>query len=316
MKAIGIVSGKGGVGKTSITASLACLFEENGYKIVAADTDVDAPNLAILFHAISGDKGDVSGNRINSQNTKKFTVQTTEKASLSPELCIHCKKCITDNYCTFGALSWNEEKMIPIIDNIACEGCNACKWLCHEKAFNINPVDSGTIEILESIYNFPVITGETILGAQTSGKLVTELKKYAKEILIKEKRELLIVDGPPGIGCPVIAALGDLNYVIVVMEPTQAALHDADRVIQVINNFNIPFGVILNKSDIWAEGRTNIIEYLKKNSIKLLGEIKLDSKWPRVVAKGVPIVKEIPDGISSQAIKQIYLKISEIVSNL
>ena len=165
---------------------------------------------------------------------------------------------------------------------------------------------------MDSAYGFPVITGETILGAQSSGKLVTELKTYAKEILVQEKRDLMIVDGPPGIGCPVIAALGELNYVVVIMEPTQAALHDAIRVIEVIKGFNIPYGVILNKADIWEEGRQTILTYLKENTIELLGEINLDSDWPKVVAKGVPIVKEIPEGPSSKSLIHIYKRLEEI----
>lgn len=307
MKSIGIVSGKGGVGKTSITASIACLFDEDGYKTLATDTDVDAPNLAILFQARN-----VTPDEKNGKERTIFKVKTTEKATFLPDLCTHCKKCINEQFCAFSALRWDEELKVPVVDPIACEGCRGCYLLCPQKAFEINAVESGTIQLLDSAYGFPVITGETILGAQTSGKLVTELKSYAKKILEQEGRELMIVDGPPGIGCPVIAALGELNYVAVVMEPTQAALHDAIRVIEVIKNFNIPYGVILNKADIWEEGRNIILKYLEENSIELLGEIKLDSEWPKVVAKGLPIVKVIPDGPSSKSLKKIYKKLEEI----
>ena len=115
----------------------------------------------------------------------------------------------------------------------------------------------------------------------------------------------MIIDGPPGIGCPVIAMLSGLKYVIVIIEPTTAALHDADRVISVINNFEIPFGIIINKSDMYPEGNKQIKEYLNENNIELLGEIPLDSKWPYAIANGIPIIKAHPNGISAQNLKKI-----------
>ena len=125
MKSIGIVSGKGGVGKTSITASIACLFNDNGYKIGAADTDVDAPNLAILFQAKGVENSDAKEGKEGKERTF-FNVKTTEKATFLPDLCTHCKKCIDEKFCTFGALSWDEEQKIPVVDPIACEGCAGC----------------------------------------------------------------------------------------------------------------------------------------------------------------------------------------------
>ena len=294
---LGVVSGKGGVGKTSITASIACILAENDFSVIATDTDVDAPNLAILFQTAG-------------KSLKEFKIKTTEKSRLIQDKCIHYKLCITDEFCHFDALKWDEQKQIPIIDNIACEGCKACKLLCPEEAFEIIPVNSGSINHLKSAYGFDVITGETILGAQTSGKLVTELRNYADGVAKKEKNDVMIIDGPPGIGCPVIAMLSGLNYVIVVIEPTTAALHDADRVISVINNFKIPFGVIINKSDMYNKGNEQIKEYLNSNNIELLGEIPLDLKWPFSVAKGLPIIKHDPNGKSAENLKLIADKIS------
>ena len=284
---LGIVSGKGGVGKTSITASLACALADQKINLIAADTDVDAPNLRILFQATGESK-------------KTFTLQTTEKATFNPQSCSHCKKCITEDYCSFGALSWDDQALVPIIDFVACEGCRACELLCPEKCFEINPVDSGTVDHLASEYGFDVVTGETILGSQTSGKLVTELKKYAGDIAEAEKKELLIIDGPPGIGCPVIAAVANLDYCVVVIEPSVAALHDAKRVIEVVVPFKIPIGIIINKSDMFPEGYEMVSQYIKDNDLELLGDIPLDSKWPQSIAEGMPIIKFDPDGISAK----------------
>jgi len=293
---VAVVSGKGGVGKTSITASLACEMNEMGVKLLTADTDVDAPNLAILFQA----KGNLRD---------KFKVKTTEKSKFLPNLCIHCKRCIDEEFCHFGAISWNDCDMIPIIDKVACEGCRACNLLCPEKAFEIKSVNSGTISHLDSEYGFPVITGETILGAQTSRKLVTEMKKYAERVAKESDKEMILIDGPPGIGCPVIAAVADIQYAVVIVEPTKAALHDAKRVINVIKNFNTPIGVIVNKSDLWEKAREEILDFIDKSEIDLLGEIPLDEHWPHSIAHGLPIVKYKPDGVVRPIMQKIARKI-------
>lgn len=297
-KKIGIFSGKGGVGKTSITASLAVLMQKNN-RLLAVDTDVDAPNLAILFQA--------EGKPVDT-----FSLQTTEKASFLEDKCTHCKLCVNEKFCHFDAISWNEAKKIPVIDNIACEGCHACKYLCPEQAFEINPVDSGRIMHLTSNYTFDVITGETILGSQTSGKLVSELKNYAAKIAQEQKIETMLIDGPPGIGCPVIAAMANLDYIIVIIEPTQVALHDATRLMEVVLNFEIPIGVIINKADMFPEGLDQIKEFLNRQNIPILGEIQLDEKWPSAIAIGKPIVVFDPQGQSAKSITQIQQKLEKL----
>jgi MinD superfamily P-loop ATPase len=295
MKRIGIYSGKGGVGKTTIAANLALILSQNGHKILAGDTDVDAPNLSILFSPSNGPANDENA----------ITVQTTEKAEFHPEKCTRCRRCVDEHFCHFNALSWDATQNSPVIDVIACEGCKACALLCPEKTFSIHPVDSGHISTVHSPYGFDVITGETILGAQTSGKLVTEMKKYAEDVASRTDRDVIIYDGPPGIGCPVIASISGLDYVIVIMEPTAAALHDAQRLIQVVRNFKIPFGVILNKADIWSEGAATIRTYVSDNHIPLLGEIPLDAEWPISVAKRQPYVHYRPQSPVTQIFREI-----------
>ena len=247
---IGIISGKGGVGKTTISSSLGVILHELGRKMMVADCDVDAPNLGLLFKS-----GEI---------LEQTTVQTTEKSTFLPDKCIHCKKCITENYCKFHALSWNEEINIPIVDGIACEGCGACMELCPEYAFEINAIDSGTILHERTKYGFDIVWGETVLGAQTSGKLVMEIKKIVSSTLESNQLELAVIDGPPGVGCPVIATVTDLDYVIVIVEPTSTALHDADRAIQMLRQLRRKHGIIINKSDMWKQGYDEIIEYAKR----------------------------------------------------
>lgn len=300
---IGIFSGKGGVGKTSITASLSVLFKNAGTSLLAIDTDVDAPNLAILFHA-------------DSVASDFFTVQTSEKASLVEDRCVQCQQCITDEFCTFGALQWDQIADLPRIDLIACEGCHACELLCPQTAFTIQPVDSGTIRHLHSSYDFDVITGETILGSQTSGKLVTELKTYAIAASQKQGVDLILVDGPPGIGCPVLAAMSDLDYILIIIEPTPASLHDAQRLIEVIGNFHIPFGVIINKADMFPAGFEQVMHYLEAEAIELIGTLPVDPQWPVAISEAHPIVSYAPSGISAQQLSLIHRRLQKIVIQL
>ncbi len=295
---VGIFSGKGGVGKTTICASLSVLLAKHGISLLPVDTDVDAPNLSILF------------NIKNIKQNETF-IQTTEKAELLEDQCIHCKLCINNNYCNFEALSWDCVKEVPIIDLIACEGCHACNLLCGQKAFIIKPVDSGKISQIESLYGFSVISGETILGAQTSGKLVAELKKLAENVAQRQERDMIFYDGPPGIGCPVIAAASGLDFIIVVIEPTTASLHDAQRFLVIAQQFQIQIGIIINKSNLTRNGLTMIREYLEQNHLELLGELPLDKDWPYSVAKRQPFVEYMPLSPTTMTFNEIALKIIE-----
>ncbi len=288
---IGIFSGKGGVGKTTICASLAILLKEQGISVLLADTDVDAPNLALLFKRRS--------------LVEKYTFKTTEKASHIIEKCRYCKLCIYQAFCPYDAISWDADNGIPVIDQIKCEGCRACALLCPFGAFKISGIDSGIVQYFEAEPNLPLIAGETILGAQSSGKLVTELKKVAEKVAQQRKISLLLQDGPPGIGCPVIAATGGLDLVIVIMEPTKPSLHDADRYFQIPKRFGIPMTAIINKADINPEGTEKIKEYLRKNSIELLGEIPLDEMWPLSVASAQPMIRFDSAAPASRELKKI-----------
>jgi len=294
---IGIISGKGGVGKTTISSSLGVIFHELGRKLLIADCDVDAPNLGLLFKS-----GEV---------LEQKTVQTTEKSTFLPDLCIHCKKCIEEEFCKFHALSWDDSQNIPIVDSIACEGCGACMELCPEHAFEIHAIDSGNISHERTKYGFELVWGETTLGAQTSGKLVTEIKKIVNSTLKSKKLHLAVIDGPPGVGCPVIATVTDLDYVIVIVEPTSTALHDADRAIQMLTQLRRKHGIIINKSDMWYEGYQEIVEYAKGHDIAILGEIPIDSTIPNSIVNGLPVCVYDKQSAASKALYKIALTISD-----
>jgi MinD superfamily P-loop ATPase len=300
---IGVVSGKGGVGKTSLTASLASLASNDpDFKPIILDCDVDAPNLALILPK----------RKLNSNFSSQDTF-TTMKAIFLEDKCIHCKKCYDEHFCEFNALKWDEKNEFPIIDYLACEGCGACKVLCPEHAFSIEKVKSGEIIYYDTIYNVPFAYGKTKLGSTTSGKLVTDLKEYIKSIEEFPDNNLILIDGPPGIGCPVIATLADLDYVITITEPTPSGLHDLIRVIELIQQFQIPLGIIVNKFDIESPFQEKFKVYIKETNFELLGKIPFDLSIPKAMAHAQPVVDFLPDSKASIAIKEIYQNLKSII---
>nr|MDO8117901.1 P-loop NTPase [Candidatus Sigynarchaeota archaeon] len=299
---IGVVSGKGGVGKSTLTAALCKLYVESKKRIVAVDCDVDAPNLALMF--------------TQEGKAKTIPVHTTEKAFTIDDKCTSCKSCITDTYCIYSAIKWNEDTRHPEINTIACEGCGACAVLCEQNAYGIHAIESGQIKVIEASEGMPLVYGETIIGASTSGKMVAETKQIATNKAENEKREIMMIDGPPGIGCPVLATLTGLDYCIVVVEPFPAALHDAKRVIEIITNFSIPFGIVINRTDAWDTGRNTIIEFMEKNGYTLLGEIPIDMKVPESVVHMKNIITYAPDSPSALAIYKVFSVLNERVEHL
>ncbi|MFX1314814.1 MAG: P-loop NTPase [Promethearchaeota archaeon] len=301
-KSIGILSGKGGVGKTSIVASLASLASQDSeIRPIIIDCDVDAPNLSILLSSKS-----------NTEINKKSSF-STQKAYFIEEKCINCKKCIEDHYCEFNALRWDQRIQIPIVDYLACEGCNACKVLCPEHAFEIQPVKSGEITYYKSNLGIPLIYGKTRLGSTTSGKLVTEVKQFAQELEEFNDANLILIDGPPGIGCPVISTISGLDYVIAITEPTPSGLHDLIRVIEVIKQFNIKFGIVINKADLKSSFQDNFKKYIQKTGYQILGHIDFDLSFPEAISFAKPVVNYKPTSNASLAIKTIYSELKNIL---
>ena len=299
---IGVVSGKGGVGKSTVTAALVTMFDKHGVNLVALDCDVDAPNLALLFEP---------------EDTKEdktiFTVKTTEKSSFNEDECTQCRACVDDNYCYVNAISWDEENDFPVLDYLSCEGCGACSVLCEFGAYSIAPIDSGEICKTRTKNGFDLVHGETIIGASTSGKLVAEVKQYATDLAKEDGITLIVIDGPPGIGCPVLATLTGLDFVIVVMEPFPAAFHDASRVIEVINNFGIPFGIVINRSDAWEEGHQQIMSFIEENGYTFLGDIPIDMEVPKSVVNMQSIITYAPDSKASNSLDGIYKSLKKII---
>lgn len=303
-KSVGIISGKGGVGKTSLTASIANLTKDDSeIKTIVLDCDVDAPNLALILPAES------------SEQVESIDTFTTLKATFIEKECVHCKKCVDEHFCEFHALKWNDMDKIPEIDYLACEGCGACKVLCPEHAFNINAVKSGEIICYKSNIGVPLVYGKTRIGSTTSGKLVSDVKEFAFGIDCFEDCNLILIDGPPGIGCPVIASISGLDYIIAITEPTPSGLHDLIRVIEVVNQFKIPFGIVINKFDLKSSFQEQFKKFIEETDYNILGRIPYDLSIPKAMSFAETVVEYAPNSKASLAIKEIYKNLKKILWN-
>jgi MinD superfamily P-loop ATPase len=275
MKTLTVLSGKGGVGKSTITASLAVLLEKR-HQIIVADCDVDAPNLGLILG--TEDKDFQLMERI----------QTRKRAILNDENCNACQKC--SEICNYSALTWDNVKNLPIINNLLCLGCGACTIACHNHGIELESVENATVKIGETEYGFPIVTGELDIGASGSGKVVNAVKIWGSELGATIDAEILLVDSAAGIGCPVIASLKGSDYVLLITEPTPAGFSDLLRAIKLVNHFNIPHGVIINKYNININYTKQIEEFFMSNNIEVIGKIPYDMKFTNALVKLKPVV--------------------------
>ncbi|MCD6402546.1 ATP-binding protein, partial [bacterium] len=270
-----ICSGKGGVGKSMLTSVLSILFAKK-YKVVAVDCDVDAPNLAIWLN--------------ETKNFKSFKISTSEKpvinnSKLKEDPQKFAKKC------KFGALKAVGKKLK--LNSFLCEGCGACEIFCPPGVIKMRPVKNGEIRIKKTKYGFPLISGQLYPGETGSGKIVTEIKKEAE----KFDYEIQILDSAPGTGCPVIAALRDANFVILISEPTPSGFSDLKRVFKIVKYFNIPYGLVINKWDINARLSEKMKKWSKNpegkqvpyGAGKFLGKISYDKEIFKAISNLKPI---------------------------
>lgn len=292
MKQLTIVSGKGGVGKSSITASLAIALARK-HSLFCVDCDVDAPNLALVFG-------------VKEKEFKEWKpIKTNEKARIIEEKCIKCRKCIDS--CYFNAISWDKEKNIPVIDGFSCEGCGVCGIVCPGKAIELEEVENARIGYGETGNGFSIFSGQLNIGEAGSGKVVAALKELAKEK--SKEKELMLVDAPAGIGCPVIASIAGSSYVIAVTEPTPAGLSDLKRVLEVANHFRIKHGIIINKHDLNPEYTKKIAEFAEKNGIEVLARIPYDKRFVEAIVNLTPIITYEPgfEGLFKEIVKRINI---------
>ncbi|MFX0076294.1 MAG: P-loop NTPase [Candidatus Hermodarchaeota archaeon] len=167
-----------------------------------------------------------------------------------------------------------------------------------------------------AIIGIPLIYGKTNLGSTTSGLLVSEVKEKSTELKEFEDSNLVLIDGPPGIGCPVIATVSGLDYIITITEPTPSGLHDLQRAIEMVNQFNIPFGIVINKADLKNASQKDLNKYIDSSGYEVIGKINFDLSIPEAMSYAEPVVDYAPESVASQAIKKIYTKLKYTLSQL
>ncbi|MDH5186016.1 MAG: 4Fe-4S binding protein [candidate division WOR-3 bacterium] len=284
MKQIIVISGKGGTGKTVITAAFAALAKN----ACLADCDVDAADLHLLLEPTI---------------KERHEFRSGKTAVIDETKCTRCGKCI--EICRFEAISKDF-----IIDPTSCEGCDFCSLVCPEEAITMQENISGEWFISETRFG-PLVHAKLGIAEENSGKLVSLVRKKAKELAEARNCEWIVVDGAPGIGCPVIASLSGIDCALVVTEPTLSGLHDADRVIGVAKHFRILTKLIVNKYDLNIDMTGKIERYCKDNNIDLVGKIPFDESVVRAMVEGKTII-EYPDGKVKEEVINIWNRIEEI----
>jgi MinD superfamily P-loop ATPase len=276
MKQLTVISGKGGTGKTSITASFASIAKN----AVLADCDVDAADLHLILKP----------------KIKKTTAFFGLKiADIDKTLCIDCKKCYES--CKFDAI----DEEINIIRE-SCEGCGVCEYVCPVDAISMVERESGFAYISDTRFG-PMAHAMLKTAEEASGKLVTVVRENAKTLASQKNRDMVIIDGPPGIGCPVIASITGVDMVLIVTEPTLSAIHDLERIINVADHFNIPSLVCVNKYDINKDNTQKIENYCKKNNIQVVGKIPYDTIVTKAMIHEQSIIEFSDTDITKKIIK-------------
>jgi MinD superfamily P-loop ATPase len=283
MKQIVIISGKGGTGKTILTASFASLAEN----AVFADCDVDAADLHLLLKPA-----------IKEKNIFKSGLT----AVIKKDKCIECEKCI--EVCRFNAIN-----QTFFVDSISCEGCAFCGYVCPTQAIKMEENESGVFFISESRFG-PMVHARLGIGEENSGKLVSMVREKAKEIAIEESKDLIIIDGSPGIGCPVIASITGVDYAIIVTEPTLSGLHYAKRVAKVGKHFKVPLKLIVNKYDLNDKITKEIEGFCNNNDIEVLGRIAFDKSVVSAVVEGKTVI-EFNKGKAKKEILKIWERLKK-----
>lgn len=270
MKQIVIISGKGGTGKTVLTASFAVLAQNK----VMADCDVDAADLHLL---------------IKPEIRESHEFRSGVTAKINKDLCEGCGECM--NACRFNAISKDFH-----VDPISCEGCTVCSFVCPAGAITMEENVSGEWFISETKYG-PMVHARLGIAEENSGKLVTLVRQKAQQIAEEENKDYVIIDGPPGIGCPVIASLANVDLALIITEPTLSGIHDMERIARVSKHFNVLTKVVINKYDLNLKNSEEIKKICADHSIEVLAQLPFSQKVSRSIVQGVSLVEFCNDEI-------------------
>ena len=278
MKQVTILSGKGGTGKTTITGSFAALAK----KPVLADCDVDASNLHLI---------------LNPKIKETMEFKGLKLAEIDREKCTRCGLCM--QLCRFKAIH------DYVVDPIHCEGCKVCVVNCPTEAINFNERVCGYAYLSDTEYG-PMSHARLTPGMENTGKLVTLVRQNAAKLSEDSGMDLVLVDGPPGIGCPVIASLSNVDAAVAVVEPTLSGIHDLKRALQLLEHFKIVPSVIVNKYDLNMDNTVSIRDFCEEQGITVLGMIPFDENVTKAMVQAKPVVVFSPESPASLAIQKAW----------
>jgi len=292
MKELVVISGKGGTGKTSIVAAFASLAKN----AVFADCDVDAADLHLVLEPDVKQTSDFSGGK---------------QASIITEKCIGCGKC--KELCKFNAINFDGPANDIVaktftIDHISCEGCKVCVEFCPVNAIEFNDSINGQWFISDTRFG-TMVHAKLGIAEENSGKLVFLIRKETKRIAEEQKKDLIIVDGSPGIGCPVIASITGADLVLIITEPTLSGKHDLDRVAELAAGFNIPVLVAINKFDLNSDMADQIEKDVLKRNIKVVGKIRYDKAFTKAQIMKTSVV-EYTSGAVTEDVKALWRNVT------
>ncbi|WP_409227243.1 nucleotide-binding protein [Gudongella sp. SC589] len=285
MKQVLVLSGKGGTGKTTLSSSMIKLSGAKAY----ADCDVDAPNLHLALEET-----------LEPKNSDFYGLPV---AQIHSEKCVSCDLC--RQKCRFDAIN---VKDVYSVDKYACEGCAVCQLVCPADAIEMIPRITGHLQLYQNDHVFS--TAELCMGSGNSGLLVTEVKKGIKDW--KEKATLAIIDGSPGIGCPVIASISGVDLVLLVTEPTLSGFSDMERIVETSRGFPAKIAVCINKYDLHLGNTEKIEKYCMENDISFLGRIPFDSDAVSLLNSGKTLVDK--KGPARDAIEEILTGVLGLIN--
>ena len=284
MKELIVISGKGGTGKTSLIAAFASLAESK----VLCDADVDAADLHLIMDPYISLRADF---------------KSGHTADIDRSKCTECGLCL--DLCKFSAISNNFT-----VNAIDCEGCGVCVYFCPEKAINFSENTCGQWFYAETRFG-PMVYARLGIAEENSGKLVTLVRQESKRLADEKNLDLILTDGPPGVGCPVIASIGGASAVLIVAEPTLSGIHDMERVVQLANHFKVPAMVCVNKFDLNLDLTRDIENFAEDEGMSCLGRIPFDPIFTKAMVQGQTIFEYNHDSNAGRAVKKIWNSLSK-----
>ena len=286
MKEMIVISGKGGTGKTSVMAAFASLAEN----IMLCDADVDAADLHLIMAP---------------EVQERQVFQSGNTAVINKDKCTECGLC--RELCRWDAVGETFE-----IDSIACEGCGVCVYFCPEEAIDF-PVDTCGEWFISDTRFGPMVHARLGIAEENSGKLVSLVRKEAKKLAETTNIGLILTDGPPGVGCPVMASIGGADAVLIVTEPSVSGVHDMERVVQLAEHFKVPAMVCINKFDINSEMSMEIERFCQNKGLTFLGRIPFYPIFTKAMVQGQTIYEYNSDSNAGLAVGQIWEKIGKML---